>query len=781
MMKKISFTHNFIHKYNKRNYKKIVSKLFFFVFFSFCLNAEIAFSGLDLNASDNLLFTVSHKTHTGEKDSALFLYDLEAPLKQSTSLIEKVNPILLTVQPDRLFYLSKLQNLEIENRYGVFNYNLNNKTLLHKELAKEIEKNTKNFIPMQNNASAKSFNSDGSLVCFFEPTSPSKANLVVKDIYTGKKIILSQNNDYSFTSLPALWAPVSSEHILTSSLLVYEKNAQLYFINLKDGLQEKIIDEEYRLIGPGSIDSVFFANEKKLMYIQKELVYEISTNELYTRALYSDIVGIGKIAGRLPSPFNSAKDKFWTSDNGKSIVLLQDNRTLLYMELEGTDFNFVTSLFSYPFVRVPGASLSFEVFWTQSKYERQIPIIWMQILRSGKTESYTWRLKIDEKNKFAFFENLQVPVFVHSPSLSPNKTKLAFIGEKMTYVYDINSWKQNQVFTDEKAISLTWKSDTELFLGGVETIRLWSWVKNNSEVLMLSAPGDYAWDANKNIVSQIGRKNYLYDFLRGSWKEVSEGNTRSREVQNPRYRIFIDDTSQAHFSNTLYARKLTGLSTNIALFNTIDSVSNQRPRVALAIDALDSSDGLTPILSALYKNAIKASFFINGEFLQKFPTAVKEIVSLGHQSGSMFYIPYTLDTKLYTIDENFIRRGLARNEDDFFFLVGKELSLVWHAPDYFSNPIIRSASKKAGYQLIENPYPTGDRLTLEEATSKNLPYKSSSQIIDEIVANLKPGLIIPISCGLQNGTRLDYLYDKIDVLIAAILSAGYDIVPVTDL
>jgi peptidoglycan/xylan/chitin deacetylase (PgdA/CDA1 family) len=370
---------------------------------------------------------------------------------------------------------------------------------------------------------------------------------------------------------------------------------------------------------------------------------------------------------------------------------------------------------------------------------------------------------------------------VHSPLVSPNKTKLAFMGESMSYVYDINTWKQSQVFTDEKLISLVWKSDTELFLGGENTLRLWSWVKNSSEVLALSSPGDYAWDAQKNILSKFGRKNYLYDKNRGSWQEVSEGNTRSREVQNARWRIFIDEMEQGHFSNSLFARKLSGLSTNIALFNNSKDKPAQRPRVALAIDALDSSDGLTPILSALHKNNIRASFFINGEFLRKFPTAVKEIASLGHQCGSMFYIPYTLDTRLYAIDETFIRRGLARNEDDFFYLIGKELSLIWHAPDYFSNAIIQSASKKAGYKLIDSPYPTGDTLTLEEATEKNLPYRSSSQIIDSIVTSLKPGLIIPISCGLQNGTRLDYLYDKIDVLIAAILSAGYDIVPVSDL
>ena len=58
-------------------------------------------------------------------------------------------------------------------------------------------------------------------------------------------------------------------------------------------------------------------------------------------------------------------DTFWTNSDASSIVLVQNNRTLWYMELDGSDFNFVTTLFSYPFVSVPGTAVSFKVFWTE--------------------------------------------------------------------------------------------------------------------------------------------------------------------------------------------------------------------------------------------------------------------------------------------------------------------------------------------------------------------------------------------------------------------------------
>ena len=40
------------------------------------------------------------------------------------------------------------------------------------------------------------------------------------------------------------------------------------------------------------------------------------------------------------------------------------------------------------------------------------------------------------------------------------------------------------------------------------------------------------------------------------------------------------------------------------------------------------------------------------------------------------------------------------------------------------------------------------------------------------------GGIVPVTVGLSNGTRESYLYDSLDLLLSAILDAGFDIVPV---
>ena len=59
--------------------------------------------------------------------------------------------------------------------------------------------------------------------------------------------------------------------------------------------------------------------------------------------------------------------------------------------------------------------------------------------------------------------------------------------------------------------------------------------------------------------------------------------------------------------------------------------------------------------------------------------------------------------------------------------------------------------------------------------------KDSATLIEDVLAAKKPGSIIPVRIGKPEGPRPDYLYDKIDVLINALIEDGYDIVSVDEL
>lgn len=741
--------------------------------------AQVKFEKFDLNNNNKLIFSVKHSPIVESEYEALFYMSLDEKINQSTINSEKNNPKLLTCYPEKLEILKEANIFQFRNRYGTALYDVKQDSLNWVKRSAEIEKSSTAFIPVYHNRLPPlSVSPDGKYIFYIEQTSAAKGKLVVKSLETNSVLVVASDIEYGYDFVPVKW---SSD----SSIAIYENKGNLFFYNFKDAKFSKQLPEKYRSIGVGSINNVYWADENLLMYINHDLVYSISSTELYTRALYSDLIGTGRIVGRLPSPFVPSDDKFWTSVDGKSIVLLQDNRTLWYMELSGTDFNFVTTLFSYPFVTVPGTALNFNVFWANAKSGNviQYPIVWLEMLRDGKSESYVYKLIRDNEGKQAYFESLPLSVLAHNPQLSPDKKYLSFVCEKNFNVYDLSTWTSKFVFNEEEISSYSWINNSSILLGGNETVRVWNCVVNSSKILFLSQATRFGWDGESDTVLASNSFGYFaYNQNSGVWKKASNNIFRPQSTRNSKWRVFIDRSSNDAFENTLYGRELNAESYNIPLFEQCTEISAyNKPKVALTFDALDNADGLTPILSSLNRYGIKSTFFINGEFVRRFPTGVNEIIKAGHQCGSMFFSPYSLDDDAFKFTETFIRRGLARNEDDFYELTGSELSLVWHMPSYYLTDSILKAGEKSGYIWIDKGLAPEDYITYEKSLEDEIQYMSTSQIIDYLMENLEPGAIIPISVGIASGTRGDYLYDKLDVLISAILSEGYEIVTVSEL
>jgi hypothetical protein len=52
-------------------------------------------------------------------------------------------------------------------------------------------------------------------------------------------------------------------------------------------------------------------------------------------------------------------------------------------------------------------------------------------------------------------------------------------------------------------------------------------------------------------------------------------------------------------------------------------------------------------------------------------------------------------------------------------------------------------------------------------------------MIERIINAKKSGAVIPVRLGLLNGGRDEYLYLRIEVLLDALINAGYTVVPVS--
>jgi hypothetical protein len=147
----------------------------------------------------------------------------------------------------------------------------------------------------------------------------------------------------------------------------------------------------------------------------------------------------------------------------------------------------------------------------------------------------------------------------------------------------------------------------------------------------------------------------------------------------------------------------------------------------------------------------------------------------------MFFALIDLSDSRYRIQSDFISRGLARNEDEFFSATGNELSLVWHAPYYTASAEIVAAAAQAGYTTVGRDVDPMDWVSREDIRRGGVTQYSAPDMIDRIMEQKRPGSIIPIRLGVLAGGRPDYLYNRLGVLLDALIREGYSITPVSTL
>jgi peptidoglycan/xylan/chitin deacetylase (PgdA/CDA1 family) len=202
--------------------------------------------------------------------------------------------------------------------------------------------------------------------------------------------------------------------------------------------------------------------------------------------------------------------------------------------------------------------------------------------------------------------------------------------------------------------------------------------------------------------------------------------------------------------------------------------------IALCFDLYDDDTGLSCVLEALNRFGVRATFFMNGDFIRRHPDAARAIAESGHETASLFYAPIDLSDSRYRIDSDFIARGLARNEDEYYRACGAELGLLWHPPFYRESAGIAQAAARAGYVTVGRDIDPLDWLSREDALRLGINRVGVPFMIERVMELKRPGSIIPLRLGTLPGGN-DYLFLYIDVLLDALLRSGYGIVPVSAL
>ena len=714
--------------------------------FSFSLMAGTSFGNPDLNLNDEILFTVRHNMVGTSPYKSLFY----AALKDGKP--DKA-PEVITCFPEQMELLSGGDELQIRNRYGIARYSKKTGVLTW------IERNStmpENIVPVVPYAESP----DGKYFCRIERTSIYSGNLTLVSTQTGKSSVLCEGVLNSYEDLPVKWAP-------DSTVLIYEKNGGVYFCNPDAVLRGVEIDERYRKVGRGSINSVHWASSKYLAYVDDYLLYKINTKELYTLGLYSGIIGQGKPMGRLPFQFNPLTDKFSCNDEVTSAVVTQNGKLFTYLVVRSASCDYMDVIYSRPYTESNASLVASYVFWDASGK----PVLWQEKLPFDgiKEHGSVYKLGAQTQHVLEIEDS-------GKPFVSPNGSKVAFFAGSTVYVYDINSWKRIAVLTGEKVVSAIWTDDSNLYVGGEKSVRCWNILTNKADTITLASVSAGYWDAaDYSIIADTGNSNfYRYDSKKKTWSKTEVTSAIEPVKQNGRYRVFIGTTPNKNYDNALYVRSLSKRAVTNPLYKESTKKSAEKKKVALAFELYDNADGLPLILSELKKFNAKGSFFINGEFIRRYPAETKQIVTNGHLCASMFFTTADLTENSFVINEDFVRRGLARNEDEFYACTGTELTLYWHAPYYSVSPELITYGGNAGYTYVN---------ACTDVSEFTNPDMDPEKLIKRFCQALEKsdGGVVSVVGGFSQSNHSRPLYKYIALLISALLDSGYEIVDLNSL
>ncbi len=193
----------------------------------------------------------------------------------------------------------------------------------------------------------------------------------------------------------------------------------------------------------------------------------------------------------------------------------------------------------------------------------------------------------------------------------------------------------------------------------------------------------------------------------------------------------------------------------------IYSVFKQEKQVALTFDCAWGAEDMPAILETLKANNVKATFFMVGDWMRKYPDTVKAIAADGHDLGNHS------DTHPHVakLSKEQIKKDIHLAHNTIKDLTGQDAK--YYRPPYgeYNNTVIEAANECA-YQTIQ-----------WDVDSLDWKEYGRQELIDKVLLhkNLSPGSIVL----LHNATK--YTAGALDEVIKGLQQKGYTIVPISQL
>lgn len=191
----------------------------------------------------------------------------------------------------------------------------------------------------------------------------------------------------------------------------------------------------------------------------------------------------------------------------------------------------------------------------------------------------------------------------------------------------------------------------------------------------------------------------------------------------------------------------------------IYNVQTDTNKVALTMNCAWNADDIDQILEVLKQNNVKITFFLVGDWIDKFPEVVKKIYEDGHEIASHSNTHPHVNNLTY--EENI--EEIEKSNEKIEKITGQRTQ-IYRAPyGEYNNTVIQAAQDK-GYYTIQWSLDTLDYTGL-----------TGDEMWNRIQDKIKAGDIILT----HNGTK--YTADSLDMLIKNIKQKGFEIVTVSNL
>ncbi|MDR1898532.1 MAG: polysaccharide deacetylase family protein, partial [Treponema sp.] len=684
--------------------------------------ARVRFGGLDLSDDDRLLFLAYHQRAAGSGGGA---YD------QNALFVSRLPGMTLqqfTAFPEKMELVEGGRTIQVRNAFG----------LLRVPVTGGLPRTVSGFssfaaggpVP-EGRVEEIAVSSDGRWILRVEGVSAAYGNLVLIETVSGTKRLIAENTERPGRRFPACWSP-------DSRVFVYSRGSKLYYYSVNP-LSD--VDERHRLIGEGNVNSVSWGKEGEFFYLKGSILYRVRGSELFTRALYADFLEIGSVAGKLPFDFDPDFDQFWIAPDSSALLLSKGGRNVFYYPLGRDDYRPETEAV-LPYVMIPRSSFGLNVLWSSSGLVTLIA----PVVRQGGEEMLAWRLAVRRDGKEMAFDPVEGPPFGEAV-LSPDGTRVLFRGEKGAVIYDYVNWKPAGTLSSRPTYSCLWITGEEIVLGNdlwIERVRLGGGAvpegagaqgaggfggtgnMGRRSLVCLSGAAEAGFEAVSGgapaarILAKSGDLWFASDGA-GPWSEAANPPRKASQVSS-RYRVYLEQQNTGPFENLPMIRNTASVGTVPVIQvlrrqweeDTPAGADREGERggvfyhgrreglreVALCFDLYDDAEGLSMTLEILRRYSLRATFFLNGEFIRRYPAAARDIAGAGHETASMFFAPIDLSDARYRVSRDFITRGLARNEDEFHRAAGGELGLLWHPPYYAVSAEIAAAAGAAGYRTV---------------------------------------------------------------------------------